>query len=177
MSRNARFARPVSAIPAVLLLAACSDSPTAPDAQPSDVMAQVELCPSSSCSMYGYKIKYIGSLGGLHSNASDINDAGVVVGTSQTNSGKSHAFHRHPNQEEVIYVLSGELEQWVEDERRTLCAGDAVVIPAAVVHASYNVSDEEAKIIAILSPCVGEAGYEVEELASVEPWRSMRGSA
>ena len=89
--------------------------------------------------------------------------------------GKSHAFHRHPNQEEVIYVLSGEIEQWVEDERRTLCAGDAVVIPAAVVHASYNVSDGEAKIIAILSPCVGEAGYEVEDLADVDPWRSMRG--
>ena len=91
--------------------------------------------------------------------------------------GKSHAFHRHPNQEEVIYVLSGELEQWVEDERRTLRAGDAVVIPAAVVHASYNVSDGEAKIIAILSPCVGEAGYEVEELADVDPWRAMRGGA
>jgi quercetin dioxygenase-like cupin family protein len=83
--------------------------------------------------------------------------------------GKCHAFHRHPNQEEVIYVLSGEIEQWVEDERRTLCAGDAVVIPAAVVHASYNVSDGEAKIIALLSPCVGEAGYEVEDLADVEP--------
>src|SRR5206468_498693 len=57
---------------------------------------------------------------------------------------KSHAFHRHPNQEEVIYVLAGELEQWVEDERRMLRAGDAVVIPAAVVHASYNVGDAPA---------------------------------
>ncbi|HEX3454033.1 MAG TPA: cupin domain-containing protein [Gaiellaceae bacterium] len=91
--------------------------------------------------------------------------------------GKSHAFHRHPHQEEVIYVLEGELEQWVEDERRLLGAGDAVVIPAAVVHASYNESDRPAKILAILSPCVGEAGYEVEELADVEPWRSMRGGA
>ena len=42
--------------------------------------------------------------------------------------GKSHAFHRHPNQEEVIYVLEGELEQWVEDERRLLRAGDAVIV-------------------------------------------------
>jgi len=89
--------------------------------------------------------------------------------------GKSHAFHRHPNQEEVIYVLEGEVEQWVEDERRLLRAGDAVIIPAAVVHASYNVSDAPVRIIAVLSPCVGEAGYEVEELADEEPWRSMRG--
>ena len=91
--------------------------------------------------------------------------------------GKSHAFHRHPNQEEVIYVLEGELEQWVEDERCLLRAGDAVVIPAAVVHASYNESGRPAKILAILSPCVGEDGYEVEELADVEPWLSMRGGS
>jgi quercetin dioxygenase-like cupin family protein len=89
--------------------------------------------------------------------------------------GKGHDFHRHPNQEEVIYVLEGELEQWVEQERRVVGPGDAVVIPAAVVHASFNVSEERAKIIAILSPCVGEAGYEVEELAAEEPWRSLRG--
>ena len=91
--------------------------------------------------------------------------------------GKSHAFHRHPNQEEVIYVLEGEVEQWVEDERRLLRAGDAVIIPAAVVHASYNVSESPVRIIAVLSPCVGEAGYEVEDLAGEEPWRSLREGA
>jgi quercetin dioxygenase-like cupin family protein len=91
--------------------------------------------------------------------------------------GKGHDFHRHPNQEEVIYVLEGELEQWVEHERRLLGPGDVVVIPAGVVHASFNVSEEQAKIVAILSPCVGEAGYEVEELAAEEPWRSLRGGA
>jgi quercetin dioxygenase-like cupin family protein len=88
--------------------------------------------------------------------------------------GKGHDFHRHPNQEEVIYVLEGELEQWVEEERRLLRSGDAVVIPAATVHASFNVSEEPAKILAILSPCVGDAGYEVEELAAEAPWRSLR---
>jgi quercetin dioxygenase-like cupin family protein len=91
--------------------------------------------------------------------------------------GKGHDFHRHPNQEEVIYVLEGELEQWVEGDQRMLRAGDAVVIPAAVVHASFNVGEAPAKILAILSPCVGDAGYEVEELASEEPWRSLRGGA
>jgi len=89
--------------------------------------------------------------------------------------GKSHAFHRHPNQEEVIYVLEGALEQWVEREQRMLGPGDAVVIPAAVVHASFNVTNRPARILAILSPCIGEAGYEVEEVADEEPWRSLRG--
>jgi quercetin dioxygenase-like cupin family protein len=91
--------------------------------------------------------------------------------------GKGHDFHRHPNQEEVIYVLEGELEQWVEREHRLLRPGDGVLIPPGVVHASFNVSSESAKILAVLSPCVGEAGYEVEELAGEEPWRSLRGGA
>ena len=91
--------------------------------------------------------------------------------------GKAHDFHRHPNQEEVIYVLRGEIELWVEDEQRLVGPGDAVVIPAGVVHASFNVGAEPAKLIAVLSPCVGKAGYEVEELADQEPWRSMRGGA
>ena len=91
--------------------------------------------------------------------------------------GKGHDFHCHPNQEEVIYVLEGELEQWVEQERRLLHPGDAVVIPPATVHASFNVGDEPAKILAILSPCVGDEGYEVEELAAEEPWASLRARA
>ena len=30
--------------------------------------------------------------------------------------GRGHAFHMHPLQEEVIYVLEGEIEQWVGEE-------------------------------------------------------------
>jgi quercetin dioxygenase-like cupin family protein len=91
--------------------------------------------------------------------------------------GKGHDFHRHPNQEEVIYVLDGSIEQWVEREHRVLGPGDGVLIPAGAVHASFNRSAEPAKIIAVLSPCVGEAGYEVEELGGEEPWRSLRGGS
>ena len=32
--------------------------------------------------------------------------------------GKCHDFHRHPGQEEVIYVLEGTIEQWLEQEKR-----------------------------------------------------------
>ena len=88
--------------------------------------------------------------------------------------GGSHAFHAHPNQEEVIYVISGRIEQWIDRERRELSAGDAVAIDAGTVHATFNDGDEPATILAILSPCVGDTGYEVVELADQEPWRSLR---
>lgn len=50
-------------------------------------------------------------------------------------SGAGHNFHMHPNQEEVIYVVEGEIEQWVDREKRLLRAGDSAFIGANVVHA------------------------------------------
>jgi len=88
--------------------------------------------------------------------------------------GYGHNFHKHPQQEEVIYVIQGAVEQWVEQESRILHAGDAVFINADVVHASFNTSSSTAKLIAILGPSVGEEGYQLEEVYSEEPWRSLR---
>jgi quercetin dioxygenase-like cupin family protein len=88
--------------------------------------------------------------------------------------GFGHAFHRHPNQEEVIFVLKGEVEQWLETEKRTLKEGDSVFIPMDVVHATFNVSDQPVKALAILGPSVGEEGYEVVEVFDQEPWNQLR---
>ncbi len=99
---------------------------------------------------------------------------GIVTIEATFLPGKSHDFHRHPGQEEVIYVLEGVIEQWVGQERAILRAGDAVVIPESAIHASFNESDERAKILAILSPAVGEDGYGVEDVSADEPWASLR---
>jgi quercetin dioxygenase-like cupin family protein len=88
--------------------------------------------------------------------------------------GKGHDFHKHPTQEEVIYVISGAIEQWLEDKKQILGPGDSIFIDANVVHASFNVSRDPAKLIAILGPCVGEGGYVVEEVADQAPWNSLR---
>ena len=88
--------------------------------------------------------------------------------------GMGHNFHRHPDQEEMIYCISGQVEQWVNQEKQILRAGDAVYIDADVVHASFNVSSEPAQIIAILGPCVGEQGYEVVEMGEQAPWNTLR---
>ncbi len=89
--------------------------------------------------------------------------------------GGGHAFHKHPRQEELIYVISGEVEQWLDREKRVLGSGDSVFIPGDVVHASFNTSDVEARLLAILSPCIGrDDGYEVVEVADQEPWDTLR---
>ena len=88
--------------------------------------------------------------------------------------GKGHNFHKHPDQEEVILVIAGTVEQWVDREKRILGPGDSAFIPADVVHASFNVGDSPAKIAAILGPCVGPIGYELVDVANDAPWKNLR---
>jgi quercetin dioxygenase-like cupin family protein len=88
--------------------------------------------------------------------------------------GKGHAFHKHPDQEEVILVVAGQVEQWLDRDKRLLGPGDSVFIPAGVVHASYNVGDTQAKLAAILGPCVGDIGYVSVEVAAEAPWNTLR---
>ena len=94
--------------------------------------------------------------------------------TLETGQGHAGGFHKHPEQEEVIYVISGSIEQWIEQEKRQLCSGDSVFIGADVVHASFNDSGGPAKLLAILGPCIGEEGYALVDVFEEEPWRSLR---
>ena len=89
--------------------------------------------------------------------------------------GKGHDFHKHPDQEEVLVIVTGEVEQWVDRNKRILHPGDSAFVPAGVVHASFNAGAGEAKIVAILGPCVGEGGYELVDVAGESPWNGLRG--
>ena len=88
--------------------------------------------------------------------------------------GGGHNFHKHPDQEEVIYVIEGSIEQWLEDRRQELNAGDSVFIPADVVHASFNVSSAAAKLFVTLGPCSGDEGYKLVEVDDQAPWNTLR---
>jgi len=49
-----------------------------------------------------------------------------------------------------------------------------VFIPADTVHASFNVSGQTAKVLAILGPSIGEEGYQLVEVHDQAPWNSLR---
>lgn len=103
---------------------------------------------------------------------SEISDSLVFVRATII-PGHAHSFHCHPEMDEIIHVLSGEMEQWIEQERRILRAGDIAYIPRGVVHGCYNDSDADCTFTAILSP--GKTtGPVTVELAQEEPWRSLR---
>jgi quercetin dioxygenase-like cupin family protein len=87
--------------------------------------------------------------------------------------GEGHAFHTHPELEEMIYVLAGEVEQWVETEKRVLRPGDSAHIPAGVVHATFNASQADATILAILSPGASQGPFMVD-VSGESPWKELR---
>jgi quercetin dioxygenase-like cupin family protein len=87
--------------------------------------------------------------------------------------GRAHQFHRHPEMEEVIYVISGVAEQWVGTEKRELRDGDLAHIPRDVVHGTYNAGNDTLVFLAILSPA-RVSGPALVAMHEDEPWRSLR---
>ncbi len=88
--------------------------------------------------------------------------------------GRGHSFHRHPEQEQVSYVLAGTIEFWIKYEKRILRPGDSTFVPIDTVHAFFNIGTEEAKLLTILGPCVGPIGYEFVDVAEQTPWKELR---
>ena len=86
---------------------------------------------------------------------------------------RSHPFHMHPTREELIYILEGRAEQWVEKDRRILKAGEMAFIPMGKVHGTWNPFPEKLVFLAILSPAQA-AEPSIVDMSKEEPWASLR---
>ncbi len=92
--------------------------------------------------------------------------------------GKVTPFHVHPNQDEAIYVLEGELLVDVEGEQQRVGPGGFFFTPRGVAHA-FVVTSEHARVLALQTPATGEsfyreAGEPVESEADARPADSQR---
>ena len=86
--------------------------------------------------------------------------------------GRAHKFHTHPGREEIIYVLEGTAEQWVDREKRILHPGEMAHIPKNTAHATINSGPVPLKFLAILSPVEAPGEFSVD-VFDQEPWRSL----
>jgi quercetin dioxygenase-like cupin family protein len=86
--------------------------------------------------------------------------------------GAGHAFHTHPEMDEIIYVLEGAMTQWLELDKRELRPGDSIYIPRGVVHGCLNETTAECEFLAILSPSKITGPFAVD-VSEKEPWRSL----
>ncbi len=103
-------------------------------------------------------------------------DADLTVLDVTIQPGQGHGFHRHPRQEEVIHVLSGAIEQWIEQDHQVLGAGASAHVPVDTVHASFVADDADspAHLLVVLTPSVTDEGYEAVEVADQAPWDTLR---
>ena len=72
--------------------------------------------------------------------------------------GKMTPLHRHPDADEMAYVLEGEILVKVDGKETRVTAGGMSFVPRGVEHAFLVVS-EEARILSLQSPGAGQAFY------------------
>jgi quercetin dioxygenase-like cupin family protein len=108
-----------------------------------------------------------------YSSPDMVKDTNLLFVRCRLNPGHAHKFHCHPKMEEILYILSGKAEQWVEREKRIMTSGQSLYLPANLVHGTYNIGTEVLDFLAILSPAKSE-GPGTVEVSDQEPWKSLR---
>ena len=86
----------------------------------------------------------------------------IILLSSELPPGRVHLLHRHPNAEQIMYVLKGSCTALSEEEPVRLKEGDAVFIAQGEWHGIRNDTDESAVTLVIYAGAgtLEEAGYE-----------------
>jgi oxalate decarboxylase/phosphoglucose isomerase-like protein (cupin superfamily) len=71
--------------------------------------------------------------------------------------GQGHARHNHPGSEEIIFVISGNGEQMVEDDAgnpvtQKVGPGCTVFVPDSRFHSTLNTGDQPMQLFVVYSP-------------------------
>ena len=77
--------------------------------------------------------------------------------------------HSHPV-EEILTVLAGEAEVWVDQSRTILTSGQSLIVPASQTHTFLNVSSTTLHMRAVLASAVFEATF-VGSTDTVRRWQ------
>jgi quercetin dioxygenase-like cupin family protein len=72
--------------------------------------------------------------------------------------GKATPLHRHPEADETVYVLEGQIVVNVDGKESRVSAGGMMVTPRGVPHAFLVVSDS-ARLLTLQTPGIGQGFY------------------
>lgn len=73
----------------------------------------------------------------------------LTVGEVTIYPGEKNSEHYHPNCDESLYLLSGELEHSIGDETASLEAGELIHIPEGARHRATNTGSEDAVAVIV----------------------------
>ncbi len=80
-------------------------------------------------------------------NAAITGSQTLTVGHVEIEPGQANPTHAHPNCEEVLYLLEGELDHLLGDEVLPMRAGDLIHVPVGVPHQGRNTGTVTARMV------------------------------
>ncbi|WP_198139703.1 MULTISPECIES: cupin domain-containing protein [Chelativorans] len=83
--------------------------------------------------------------------ASQNNSRNLTVGMCYIEPGQANGRHYHPNCEEVLTVVSGRIVHTWDDQEVEMSEGDAITIPANIVHNARNIGEHTAAMFIVFS--------------------------
>lgn len=84
----------------------------------------------------------------------------LTVGFTVIEIGGNNPRHRHPNCEEVLYVLAGRIRHHIEGTADVeMSAGDCITIPRNRVHQAFNIGDRPAELLVSFSSAERETVF------------------
>jgi quercetin dioxygenase-like cupin family protein len=98
--------------------------------------------------------------GGVHTWKATAEETGgaFLLFEDQMEQGKTTPLHRHPESDETMYVLDGEILVHMDGENHRVAAGGLAVAPRGVPHA-FLVLSERARLLCLHTPGCGQAFY------------------
>jgi oxalate decarboxylase/phosphoglucose isomerase-like protein (cupin superfamily) len=98
----------------------------------------------------------------------------MTTGLVELEVGKGHDRHNHPGISEILYVLEGTGEQFIEHEdgtveTRTVKAGDLIFVPADLFHGTKNTGTDNMRILVVYERSGPEAFLRSLPECRIEP--------
>ena len=78
--------------------------------------------------------------------------------------------HSHRDTEELMYILEGQGEAWVDGETAPFRAGDVVLLPANALHMVRNTGATPLVTVCVFAPPTSTAAYILSDRE--DPWAS-----
>ena len=79
------------------------------------------------------------------------NSQTMTFGLVTISAGEANPRHRHPNCDEILHLVSGQIEHSLGDESFVMNAGDTISIPTGVVHNARTISAHDAEMVICFS--------------------------
>jgi oxalate decarboxylase/phosphoglucose isomerase-like protein (cupin superfamily) len=94
----------------------------------------------------------------------------ISFGTVVLERGKGHVRHNHPDADEIIFFVSGQGEQMVDDQTPVMCNGGACVwIPKGVYHSTINRGEGPLHLVVAYIPAGSEQVLYSDPAARIVP--------